>query len=124
MELASKHCVPCRGDAPRVPAAEVPRLLREIPDWAIVEHDGGPRLRRTFSFPDFARAMAFTLQIGTLAEREDHHPTLLLRWGKVTVTWWTHAIQGLHENDFIMAARCDAIYGDVGETVDSAEAEV
>ena len=112
MDLATQHCVPCRGDSPSVPAAEMPRLLAAIPAWTLIEGDGEPRLRRTYDFPNFAGALAFTAEIGHLAEREGHHPTMLLRWGKVTVTWWTHAIRGLHANDFIMAARSDAAYGE------------
>lgn len=111
MELATRHCEACRPGAPTVPPEEIPRLLEQIPDWELVEREDGPRLRRTFTFPDFRTALAFTTEIGTLAEEEDHHPTILLRWGKVTVTWWTHAIKGLHKNDFIMAAKSDRAYG-------------
>ncbi|HEV2109477.1 MAG TPA: 4a-hydroxytetrahydrobiopterin dehydratase [Thermomicrobiales bacterium] len=110
MDLASRHCEACRPGAPAVPEDEIPRLLEEIPEWELFEREGGPRLRRTFTFPDFASALAFTNGVGNLAEAEDHHPTLLLRWGKVTVTWWTHAIRGLHQNDFIMAAKTDRLY--------------
>ena len=68
-------------------------------------------LERVFQFPDFAQALAFTNRVGALAEEEGHHPALLTEWGKVTVAWWTHAIGGLHRNDFIMAAKTDQIYG-------------
>lgn len=84
-------------------------LKPQIPDWKIVEQDGTSRLERTYSFPDFKTALAFTQQVGEQAEQEGHHPALLTEWGKVTVTWWTHAIKGLHKNDFIMAAKTDAI---------------
>jgi len=67
------------------------------------------RLERVFTFPDFAAALAFTNRVGATAEAEDHHPALLTEWGRVTVTWWTHSIKGLHRNDFIMAARTDAL---------------
>ncbi len=115
MDLASQECVPCRGGLPPVSSAEIPGLLAELPEWSVREVDGEPRLRRIFTFPDFADALTFTFDVGTLAEREGHHPTLLLRWGKVTVTWWTHAIKGLHTNDFIMAARSDAIFKNYGD---------
>ena len=109
--LASQRCVACRADAPRVTEAELAELRREVPDWEVVERDGIPRLERAFRFPDFAQALAFTRRVGTLAEAEGHHPALLTEWGRVTVTWWTHKIRGLHRNDFIMAAKTDQLAG-------------
>ncbi len=88
---------------------ELTALLREIPAWRVVERDGVRRLERVVTFPDFAAALAFTNRVGAAAESEGHHPALLTEWGRVTVTWWTHAIGGLHRNDFIMAARTDAL---------------
>ena len=88
---------------------ELTALLREIPAWRVVERDGVRRLERVVTFPDFATALAFTNRVGAAAESEGHHPALLTEWGRVTVTWWTHAIGGLHRNDFIMAARTDAL---------------
>jgi 4a-hydroxytetrahydrobiopterin dehydratase len=108
--LATERCVACRRDAPHVTDAEIATLLREISEWRVVERDGIRRLERVFGFPDFVSALAFTDQVGVLAEAEGHHPALLTEWGRVTVTWWTHAIGGLHRNDFVMAARTDAAY--------------
>ena len=108
--LTSERCVACRPDAPRVTDAEVAELRPQVPDWQLVTRDGIPRLERVFHFPDFARALAFTDRVGALAEAEGHHPALLTEWGRVTVSWWTHAIRGLHRNDFIMAAQTDALY--------------
>ena len=71
---------------------------------------GVRRLERVFAFKDFAQALAFTNQVGELAEAEGHHPAILTEWGRVTVTWWTHKINGLHRNDFIMAAKTEAVY--------------
>ena len=88
---------------------ELPALLREIPGWRVVEREGVRRLERAFTFPDFAAALAFTNRVGAAAEAEVHHPALLTEWGRVTVTWWTHAIRGLHRNDFVMAAKTDAL---------------
>jgi len=79
----------------------------QVPDWSIVEVDNVKRLERVFRFDNFAHALAFTNKLGEIAEEEGHHPALLTEWGKVTVTWWTHKIGGLHRNDFIMAARSD-----------------
>jgi 4a-hydroxytetrahydrobiopterin dehydratase len=85
--------------------AQCRRLLENIPDWELVAAEDTLRLRRTFIFPDFSKALAFTNLIGELAEAEQHHPELITEWGKVTVTWWTHSVKGIHLNDFIMAAR-------------------
>jgi 4a-hydroxytetrahydrobiopterin dehydratase len=110
--LASERCVACRPGAPMVTAAEIARLMPEIPDWTLVEREGVRRLERRFRFRDFAAALAFTNRVGALADAEGHHPALLTEWGRVTVGWWTHAIGGLHRNDFIMAAKTDRLYGE------------
>jgi len=107
--LTTEKCVACRGDAPPATEAEIARWKPEIPAWQLVERDGIRRLERVFQFKNFAEALAFTNRVGALAEAEGHHPALLTEWGRVTVTWWTHAIRGLHQNDFIMAAKTDAL---------------
>ena len=107
--LSAERCVACRRDSPRVTATEIEELRREVSHWHLLERDGIPRLERLFQFPDFAEALAFTNRVGALAEEEGHHPALLTEWGRVTVTWWTHKIRGLHRNDFIMAAKTDAL---------------
>jgi len=107
--LSAERCVACRRDSPRVTEAEVADLKRQIPDWELVERDGIARLERTFRLPSFVDALAFTNRVGALAEEEGHHPALLTEWGRVTVTWWTHKIRGLHRNDFVMAAKTDAL---------------
>lgn len=89
----------------------MPALLAQIPAWSLVERDGVTRLERVFTFPDFREALGFTNAIGAIAEQQGHHPALTTEWGRVTVAWWTHAIDGLHRNDFVMAARTDAAYG-------------
>jgi 4a-hydroxytetrahydrobiopterin dehydratase len=107
--LSAERCVACRRDSPRVTQTEIAELRRAIPDWELVEREGIARLERLFPFPSFADALAFTDQVGVLADEEGHHPALLTEWGRVTVTWWTHKIRGLHRNDFIMAAKTDAL---------------
>ena len=109
-ELESQHCEACRKGAPTVTEKEAAELSPQIPDWERRERNGVPQLERTYRFDDFAGALAFTGRVGELAEREGHHPALLTEWGRVTITWWTHKIRGLHRNDFIMAARTDALY--------------
>lgn len=115
--LSAERCVACRRDSPRVTEAEIAGLRREVPDWQLLERDGIARLERPFSFPSFADALAFTNEVGALAEAEGHHPALLTEWGRVTVTWWTHKIRGLHRNDFIMAAKTDALAAAGGHAV-------
>ncbi len=112
--LSAERCVACRRDSPRVTETEVAELKRQIPDWELVERDGIARLERTFHLQSFADALAFTNRVGALAEEEGHHPALLTEWGRVTVTWWTHKIRGLHRNDFIMAAKTDALAAERG----------
>jgi 4a-hydroxytetrahydrobiopterin dehydratase len=108
--LASMTCVACRGDEPALTPEEIGDVRRQTPDWQIVQRAGMEALERIFTFPDFAAALAFTNMVGALAEEQGHHPALLTEWGRVTVTWWTHAIRGLHRNDFIMAAKTDETY--------------
>jgi 4a-hydroxytetrahydrobiopterin dehydratase len=112
--LTEASCVACRRDAPTVSDSEIAELRPQIPDWELVEQDGIKRLSRVFPFDDFAQALEFTRRVGEAAEAEGHHPALLTEWGRTTVSWWTHKIKGLHRNDFIMAAKTDALYQSVG----------
>ena len=108
--LISMKCSPCRIGSPTLSDKEISRFLSQMPEWKLVDRDDIKRIRRSFSFKDFATALAFTNKIGGVAEAEGHHPTLETAWGEVTVIWWTHKIRGLHQNDFIMAAKTDRIY--------------
>ena len=108
--LTAEKCVACRRDAPTATEAEIAELRPEIPEWELVEIDGVERLRRVFAFDDFAQALDFTNAVGRMAEDEGHHPALLTEWGRVTVSWWTHKIRGLHRNDFVMAAKTDELF--------------
>jgi 4a-hydroxytetrahydrobiopterin dehydratase len=103
-------CVACRKGEPTVTDAEIAEYHPQVPDWQLLERDGVRQLERVFKFRNFVEALAFTNRVGNLAEEEGHHPALLTEWGKVTVTWWTHKIDGLHRNDFIMAAKSDQLY--------------
>jgi 4a-hydroxytetrahydrobiopterin dehydratase len=114
LELVRAKCVPCRGGEPTLTDEEIAKLRPEVPEWSLVEKDGIMRLERVFKFRNFAEALAFTLRLGALAESEGHHPAILTEWGRVTVTWWTHKIRGLHQNDFIMAAKTDALSAKTG----------
>ena len=108
-ELVRSACVACRGGVPTLTEAEIGALRPEVPEWTVVEVDGVKRLRREFRFPDFRQALDFTVRVGELAEREQHHPDLHLAWGRVVVETWTHKIRGLHRNDFVLAAKTDAL---------------
>jgi 4a-hydroxytetrahydrobiopterin dehydratase len=107
--LAGKKCIPCRGGIPPLTEAQIAELMSFVPNWQVREVDGIKRLERTFKLKNFAEALSFTDQIGAIAEAEDHHPLIVTEWGKVTVQWWTHKIRGLHNNDFIMAAKTDGV---------------
>lgn len=109
--LTQERCVACNRDAPRLSEEELQQLLLQIPGWTPVERDGIPRLERTFRTPDFVSALDLTNRVGHLAEEEGHHPAILTEWGRVTVTWWTHKIRGLHRNDVVMAAKTDQVAG-------------
>ncbi|MBQ0713131.1 MAG: 4a-hydroxytetrahydrobiopterin dehydratase [Porticoccus sp.] len=107
--LSQEACDACHTGAPTVPDEELSTLLAEIPHWNIEVRDGIPQLERLFTFGNFVTAMAFANKVGDLAETANHHPAILVEWGKVRVTWWTHKIGGLHRNDFILAARTDQL---------------
>ena len=108
--LTQMKCVACSKDVPTVTDAEIAQFQPQVAEWEILELDGIRRLRRIFTFDDFAQALEFTNKVGALAEEEGHHPALLTEWGGATVTWWTHKISGLHRNDFVMAAKTDVLY--------------
>jgi len=109
-QLVQLKCTACRKGEPTVTDEEINEFRPQVPDWNILEVDGEKRLEKEFRFDNFVHALAFTNKIGELAEEEGHHPALLTEWGKVTVSWWTHKIRGLHRNDFIMAARTDQAF--------------
>lgn len=108
-ELASQKCIPCRGGDPALSAGEIVALLPGVPEWEPITQDYILRLQRAFKFKNYAEAVEFTNKIAALAEEEDHHPLIVLEWGRVTIQWWTHVVKGLHQNDFIMAAKTDAL---------------
>ena len=105
--LAAKHCVPCRGGIPPLEESEARRLLAGAPDWRLEE--GGTRLVRRFEFQDFKKAIEFVNRVAEIAEEEGHHPDIAIHWNKVDLLLWTHKIGGLHENDFILAAKIDRL---------------
>jgi len=111
-KLTEMKCEACQAGAPSVSDEELKELIKEIPDWAPKSVDGVMQLERVYKFKNFKLAWAFADKVAQMAEDEFHHPAILLEWGKVTITWWTHAISGLHKNDFIMAAKTDQLLDD------------
>ncbi|SRR5690554_1244613 len=109
-DLVREKCKACSADEPVISEKEMKELLPRIPDWRVEERDGIRRLVREFRFNSYSEAMTFTNRTAHIAEEMGHHPAMLTEWGKVTVSWWTHKIKGLHRNDFVMAARTDAVY--------------
>lgn len=105
--LAAKKCVPCSKTSKKLSAKEVEGLLPEVPEWALGKK--GDRIEREFVFDEFAPAMAFVNKVAALAEDEGHHPDFHVHYNKVKLVLWTHAIGGLHQNDFVMAARIDRL---------------
>lgn len=107
MSLSEKKCVPCQGGMPAMSMPEAEAMLAEVPGWELI--GGGSRIQRTFRFANFVQSQAFACQVGELAESEQHHPDISYGWGYCTVVFYTHKIGGLHENDFIMAAKVNAL---------------
>jgi len=109
-QLHNQVCEACRVGAPLATSEETTELMQELPCWKIISVDNISHLQRTFCFKNFITALEFTNKVGMLAEEVNHHPEIITEWGKVTVSWWSHKIKGLHRNDFIMAAKTDTHY--------------
>lgn len=107
-DLSHKKCIPCSGATPRLRGKEIESFFQQLsPGWKVVEDR---HLEKEYTFPDFKHALEYTNGIGEIAESEGHHPDILLAWGRVKITLWTHKINGLTESDFILAAKCDELY--------------
>ncbi len=107
-DLLSQTCVPCQGGIAPLTHDEAQGFLAQVPEWALV--DEGHRLERSFSFRNFREALDFVVAVGELAEAQKHHPDIRFGWGTATISWKTKKIKGLHENDFIMAAKTDRLF--------------
>ncbi|MGH2452783.1 MAG: 4a-hydroxytetrahydrobiopterin dehydratase [bacterium] len=121
IDLASRHCVRYEKGTPPLPREEAERLRDAVPEWAFDET--APAIRRQFTLKDFRDAMAFVNAVADVAEAEDHHPDMLISYRRVTLTLSTHAIGGLSENDFILAAKIDRVHGERFARPPSARAE-
>jgi 4a-hydroxytetrahydrobiopterin dehydratase len=106
-DLASKTCVPCRGDVPPLEGKPLEELSRQLPGWEVVD---GHHLRKAFRFANFRQALDFVNRVGELAEEQAHHPDVDFGWGRAGITIYTHKIDGLTESDFVLAAKVDRLY--------------
>jgi len=109
INVIDTHCTPITAASIRLSNDEIGLLKSGLSGWEIDDKKSELHLEKSYQFDDFTEALAFTNKIGKIADEENHHPTILTEWGKVTVTWWTHRIKGLHKNDFIMAAKTDRL---------------
>ena len=117
IELHQMKCKVCESGDAQLSDEEIQNYLTQVNQWQSIEENGIKRLRRSFSFKDFSSALDYTNQVGKIAEEEGHHPSILTEWGKTTVTWWTHKINGLHLNDFIMASKTDEKYNEIAQVI-------
>lgn len=111
--LQQAHCSACRPGSAAVAPEQLQALLAQLHGWTLRQQEDLLQLEKRYRFGNFSQALAFANALAAEAEREDHHPQLLVEWGQVRVRWWTHAVGGLHRNDFIMAARSDALLGQI-----------
>lgn len=108
-KLVQLKCEVCSVGAPLATQAEIAEFMPQLPGWVLTEDGTANKLEKTFLFDNFVAALAFSNQVGELAEQHGHHPSILTQWGQSTVSWHTHKIKGLHKNDFVMAARTDGL---------------
>lgn len=108
-ELKKSKCEVCRIGAPQATEKEIAEFKTQVPDWQIVEEGSIKKLMRKFKFADFKQTLSFVNKIGDIAEQQGHHPLMLVGYNSLTLWWWTHKINGLHKNDFIMAAKTDEL---------------
>lgn len=108
--LSQETCKPYQDNSVKLEKTAITEYLAALPLWSLKVTDGIAHIERDFQFKNFSEALDFTYSIGNLSDACNHHPTIITQWGKVTLCWWTHKVQGLHKNDFIMAAKSDETY--------------
>lgn len=109
MDLTKKHCVPCEGGDPPLPKKKEDELHKQVPSWLLLRDTSAHRIRKQFVFKDFSQAMIFVNKVAAIAQEEGHHPDIYIFYNKVQLDLFTHAVGGLSENDFIMAAKIDVL---------------
>ncbi|MFW9911328.1 MAG: 4a-hydroxytetrahydrobiopterin dehydratase [Candidatus Thorarchaeota archaeon] len=107
-ELATLTCVPCRGGIPPLETSRITEMMNIVPGWTL-QKEGIDRIEKVFKFKNFKKAMIFVNKVADIANEQDHHPDIFIHWNEVTLTLYTHAIKGLHDNDFIIAAKIDEL---------------
>lgn len=105
--LSEKKCVPCQGGTQPLEKKEAEHYLQEVLSWELI--DNGKKIQKMFEFKDFGQAMRFVNSVAEIAKSEDHHPDIFISYNKVKLTLFTHKIEGLHKNDFILASKIDKI---------------
>lgn len=105
-----KTCIPCNAKTPQLTPLKISELLENVPSYELHEVDDMQRISKTYKFKNFKLALSFTKALGEICEEENHHPQIILEWGKVKVSWWTHSIAGLDTNDFIMALKSEKLF--------------
>lgn len=106
--LNQESCTPCRGGIPPLTESEAEALLVQVPAWELI--DNASKIQRKFTFNNFLDALAFTNLVGEICETENHHPDMTIGWGYCNVIFYSHKIKGLHNNDFVMAAKSSNLY--------------
>jgi 4a-hydroxytetrahydrobiopterin dehydratase len=109
-DLISRPVIPAQKDTEPATEEQIKSYLELLPGWQIKEREGIPRLEKSYQFKNFQKALDFANFVGAIAEEADHHPAILITWGRTAVSWWTHVINGLHDNDFIMAAKTEKLF--------------
>ena len=107
-DLATLTCVPCRGGIPPLETPRIKEMMDIVPGWTL-KREGVDKIEKMFKFKNFKRAMTFVNKVADVADEQDHHPDIFIHWNEVTLTFYTHAIKGLHDNDFIMAAKIEEL---------------
>ncbi|MHA1903968.1 MAG: 4a-hydroxytetrahydrobiopterin dehydratase [Candidatus Thorarchaeota archaeon] len=107
-ELSLLQCVPCRGGIPPLAERKVNEMLYLVPGWQLI-HEDADKIRRSYKFKNFRESMDFVIKVAAIAEDQDHHPDIFIHWNEVTLTLYTHAINGMFDNDFIVAAKIDEL---------------
>jgi 4a-hydroxytetrahydrobiopterin dehydratase len=107
-DLAMLTCVPCRGGIPPLETPRINEMMNIVPGWKL-QREGIDKIEKRFEFKNFKKAMIFVNKVADVANEQDHHPDIFIHWNEVTLTLYTHAIKGLHDNDFIIAAKIDEL---------------
>ncbi|GIV66710.1 MAG: pterin-4-alpha-carbinolamine dehydratase [Bellilinea sp.] len=109
-DLSHERCVKPQKGMPSLSKNEIDNLLPQAEGWMVLDSEEVPKLQKIFRFKRYKECLDFAVAVGLIADEQDHHPKIIIEYGKVTVEWWTHVVNGLHRNDFIMAAKTDQIY--------------